>query len=221
MGRWSEIEERREMAAGMLVAFGVLAAVALLGLAANSACDRDPCPVTESFAELYQADADSEQWSQGVVMDLPPALRQSNWGGGSCVHASTVSLLRWQGQFEMAGWWWRNYGGGESIGRLVRRMEAAGLRYAYVTNGDVSFLEWCMRTGRGAGIFYKPMHAINLVGLDQQYAYLLDNNYVTYPERNGHWERVERSVFERRWRGYGGVAWTLVYQPPPPLPTYR
>ncbi len=206
-------EEAREIAPAVLVAAALFLGLIAIGQTAKQ--DTAP-PIDRRFIAVYGDDGSA--YAQGVVMDIPPALRQSNWGGGSCVHASTVSLLRWQGQDEMADWWREQYRGGEYLGRLVRRMEAAGLRYAYTSEGDVGFLEWCIRTGRGAGIFYKPNHAINLVGLDDQYAYLLDNNYTSYPERNGHWERVERDTFLRRWRGYGGVAWTLVYYPPPPLP---
>lgn len=174
-------------------------------------------PIDQQFVGLF-AGGPPAGTPQGVVMDVPPALRTSNWGGGSCVHAATVTLLRWHGLDEMADWWRATYAGGESSDRLVQRMEAAGLRYAYTADGDVRFLEWCCRTGRGAGLFYKPRHAINLVGLDDQYAYLLDNNSTNYPERVGHWERVPRADFELRWRGYGGFAWSLVYSPPPPLP---
>jgi len=174
-------------------------------------------PIDAEFAAVYGGVAPTGT-PQGVVMDLPAELRQANWGGGSCVHASTVSLLRWQGQYAMADWWRQQYSGGEYAWRLVQRMEAAGVRYAYTTSADVNFLEWCVRTGRGAGIFYKPQHAINLVGLDDQYAYLLDNNYTDRPEQTGVWERVPRATFERQWLGYGGVAWTLVYAVPPPVP---
>jgi hypothetical protein len=177
-----------------------------------------PPPITQSFIDIYKADNYTQEFTHGVVMDLPPSLRQSNWGGGSCVHASTVSLLRWQGQYEMADWWRQNYSGGEGISRLVKRMDAAGLRFAYTDNGDWSFLQWCMRTGRGAGIFYKTNHAINCVGMDASYVYLLDNNNTSYPEKNGYWERVSKEEFKRRWLSYGGVAWTLVYYPPAPLP---
>lgn len=176
-----------------------------------------PPVINASFASVFGSPVPAGI-PQGVVMDLPLALRQANWGGGSCVHASTVSLLRWQGQHQMADWWRRNYSGGEYSYRLVQRMEAAGLRYAYTDQGDLRFLEWAVRTGRGAGILYKPRHAINLVGLDQTYAYLLDNNSVDYDVRRGHWERVPRAEFERHWRSRGGFGWTLVYDPPPPLP---
>lgn len=154
-----------------------------------------------------------------VQMDLPPDLRTRNWGGGSCVHASTVNLLYWQGQEEMAEWWRKTYIGGEYANRLIQRLESAGLRYAYTTKGDFEFLKWCCRTRRGAGIFYKPSHSINCVGIDQQYVYLLDNNATQYPEQRGHYERVPVQQFVSEWKNrYGGFAWTLVYNPPPPNP---
>lgn len=150
----------------------------------------------------------------GVVLDLPPQYRTKNWGGGSCVHASNVNLLLWMGMPEMAAWWRDNYSGGEYDGRLISRLEAAGLKFAYVYD-DPAFFDWCTRTRRGAGIFYKPSHSINFVGRDAQYAYLLDNNAVSYPENHGHYERVEWNTFIRQWRGYGGFAWTLIYDPQP------
>jgi hypothetical protein len=164
----------------------------------------------------------------GVVLDLPLKYRTVNWGGGSCVHASTVTLLRWMGLPELADWWRKTYSGGEYDDRLVQRLEAAGVRYASIhsgadRNGDgrddgEQFLEWCTRTRRGAGLFYKPMHSINFVGMDRTHVHLLDNNFTDYPERNGHYERVPRESFFRQWKGYGGFAWTLVYDPAPPKP---
>lgn len=132
---------------------------------------------------------------------------------------------------DLADWWRKSYAGGEYDTRLVQRLEAANLRYAYAYGGSdkngngrddgEEFIEWTVRTRRGAGIFYKPNHSINLVGLDETYAYLMDNNATDYPEQQGHWERVPRAEFFRRWRGYGGFAWTLVYDPPPEAPWVR
>jgi hypothetical protein len=166
--------------------------------------------------------------SVGVVLDLPPELRTRNWGGGSCVHASTTNLLKWMELYELAAWWRNTYSGGEYDTRLIARMEQAGLRYAYVHGGVdrdgngvddyEDFLEWCTRTRRGAGIFYKPMHSINCVGMDEQYVYLLDNNATNYPEQYGHYERVPRREFFRKSREYGSFAWTLIYDPTPPRP---
>lgn len=164
----------------------------------------------------------------GVVLDLPQELRTKNWGTGSCVHASNVNLLKWMELYDLAAWWRKTYSGGEYDTRLVSRLEQAGLRYAFIHGGvdrngngrddGEEFIEWTVRTRRGCGIFYKPQHSINLVGLDSQYAYLLDNNATDYPERVGHYERVPRAEFFRKWRGFGGFAWTLVYDPTPPEP---
>jgi hypothetical protein len=153
------------------------------------------------------------RWA-GEAMDLPVELRTENWGGGSCVHASTVSLLRWQGQYEVADWWRNQYSGGESDSRLIARMEAAGLRYAYTDTGDAAFIEWCCRTRRGAGIFYKPRHCVNVVDMTDGVVSILDNNAVD------HYERIPREQFLRDWQNrYGGFAFTVVYDPPPPIPT--
>jgi hypothetical protein len=86
------------------------------------------------------------------------------------------------------------------------------LRYAYTVDGDVEFLEWALRTRRGAGITYFPNHAVNLVHLDHQWAGVLDNNRVDQII----W--IPRADFLARWKAYGGWAWTLVYDPPPPVP---
>lgn len=146
-------------------------------------------------------------------VDLPETMRTKNYNGGSCVHASTINLLKWQGLPELAEWWRENHGGGEYSGRLNSKMEKAGLKFAYTTSGDMAFLEWTIRTRRGAGIGYFPRHAINLVDLTETEATLLDNN------RTGKYLKVPRAEFERNWKNkYGGWAWTVVYQPPPPLP---
>ncbi|MCA9248958.1 MAG: hypothetical protein KDA42_17650 [Planctomycetales bacterium] len=128
------------------------------------------------------------------------------------MHASTVHLLRWQGQNELADWWRRAFAGGEYPSRLNERLENAGLRYAFTTDGDATFLDWALRTSRGAGVTFWPQHAVNLVHLDENYAGLLDNNRIEQII----W--VERDEFIERWRSYGGWAWTLVYTPTPPTP---
>lgn len=181
-------------------------------------CGPDGCPVNLVRAPQPAYGLSAVQAYTGVVLDLPPELRTRNWGGGSCVHASTVTLLKWMGQFEMAEWWRNNYSGGENDTRLISRMEAAGLKYAW--SSDPSFFDWCTRTRRGAGIFYKPSHSINFVGKDTQNAYLLDNNAVNYPESNGQYETVEWNSFVSRWKGFGAFAWSLIYDPWPGTPTY-
>ena len=181
-------------------------------------CGPDGCPVNLVRAPQYAYGLDQVQAYTGVVLDLPPELRMKNYSGGSCVHAATETLLRWLGQFEMAEFWRQNYHGGENDSRLISRMEAAGLKYCW--SSDPAFFDWCHRTRRGAGVFFKKSHAINWVGKDAQYDYLLDNNDVDYPERMGHYERVEHNEFVRRWNGYGAFAWSFVFDPPAGTPVF-
>lgn len=170
-----------------------------------------------------QRDCPDGRCPYGVVVetysDVPQQLRQENWTGsqneGSCVHASTITLLRWQGQEEIADWWAENYDSGEYASRLVQRMEGANLRYAYTDAGSAEFLEWACRNRYAAGIFYFYRHAVNIVKFDHTGAYLIDNND---PYDIIH---VPRDVFLWRWQNeYGGFAWTVVYSPPPPTPTW-
>ena len=90
------------------------------------------------------------------TVNLPRDMRQSNWRGpqeqGSCTWATMVSLLRWQGRYRTADWVRQNCGDGEWPDDMAQKLDGAGIRYAYVTNGDVKFLEWACRTRRGCGI---------------------------------------------------------------------
>ena len=90
---------------------------------------------------------------------------------------------------------------------------AAGIRYAYVTNGDVRFLEWACRTRRGCGItVLGGAHMVALVHLDDKWAAILDNNNV---------ERfiwVPRETLIAEWKASYGWAVTPIYTPTAPLP---
>jgi len=150
-------------------------------------------------------------------MNLPRALREWNWGSGSCVHASTVMVLRWQGQHELAAKWRRKYSGGETAGGLRYKLDNEGVQYATVKfRGDEAFLDYCSETRRGAVIFYYPSHSICFCGFanrdGQQVAMLLDNN------RIDRFIEVPRADFIRHWNGYGGFALTTLFDPPPRLP---
>src|ERR1035437_4265876 len=76
------------------------------------------------------------------TVNLPVDARQSNWlgsgGQGSCVHATMVSLFRWQGRFAMANHWRKTYGDGEGPTDLAAKFDKEGVRYAYTDTGDVS-----------------------------------------------------------------------------------
>ena len=152
------------------------------------------------------------------TVNLPVALRQANWRGsqgeGSCVHASMISLFRWQGRYAMADYWRRTYGNGEWAAGLADKMEREGVRFAHtVGRNDVGFLEWACSTRRGCGVtVLGGRHMVNLVHLDQERAGILDNND---PQRI-RW--VPRRTFLAEWFNSNSWATTPVYSPAPPLP---
>ena len=153
-----------------------------------------------------------------TLADVPPQLRQPNWnssrdGRGSCVNASTVTILRFLGLEEHANWWRTNFEGGEWSTSHIRHMLDSGLLFAYTDIGSVEFLDWAARNRLPLGVFYKPNHAINVVDLTTEWAVLLDNN------NPGAYEYVPRTEFVSRWqREFEGFGWTFVYYPPPPWP---
>lgn len=148
-------------------------------------------------------------------LNLPAELRQRNWTAGregSCVHASTISHLRWLGQYELADWWRQSYGGGDTATSILSRYRSAGLPVAYTDSGDPEFLEWAAETRRGAIIWFFPAHCVTFAGFDQDHAYLLDNN------RPEEFLRIPKSQFLTAWRGYGGFGLAARLTPPPPKP---
>lgn len=149
-------------------------------------------------------------------MNLPRPLREWNWGGGSCVHASTVHSFRWMHKPELAAWWRKTYSGGESAHGLTSKLNKAGVRYYCTTSGDPAVLEYCSATRRGAVIFYYPNHSITFAGYarkdGEDWAVLLDNN------RIDRFIWVPKKQFLREWRGYGGFALTPLFSPTPRIP---
>ena len=150
-------------------------------------------------------------------IDIPPAWRRRNWigdrGQGSCVHAALVNLWHWQGRHEFAERWAARHGNGETAEGLAAKLDAAGARFAETRSGDEAFLEWAIRTRRGAAVVVQNgVHMVNLVGLDQHHAHILDSNS---PARV---LRLPRDAFLRDWKQSGGWAVTPVGTPPPPEP---
>jgi hypothetical protein len=150
-------------------------------------------------------------------IDIPEQWRRRNWigdrGQGSCVHASLVHLLHWQGRHQLADWWQRRYANGETADGLASKLESAGVKFAETRDGDETFLEWAIRTRRGAAVVVqRGAHMVNLVGLDDRVARILDSNS---PERI---HELPRAEFLREWKASGGWAVTPVGAPPPPNP---
>ena len=153
------------------------------------------------------------------VVALPVELRQENWLGadasGSCMNATTMTLLNWQ--LHSTEW---PYEGGDWIDHTynsrtnhAQKLDNESIPFAYITNGDSAFLDYCLATRRGAGVVVKGgRHAVTLVHLDEEIAILLDNNDV----RN--LIVVDRQRFLSEWNASHGWAWTIMESPSPPLP---
>jgi hypothetical protein len=157
--------------------------------------------------------------SEVPIVNLPYGLRQQNWtlnGNGSCVHASLIMLLRWQGHDKLADSWKANNGGGEYPKGMSEKMDKAGIRFAVIYNGDIGFLDWACSTRRGCGIvtgICEPGdHCVCLVHLDSEWAGILDNNHI------GQISWMPRADFILWWKTCGGWAFTPCYSPSPPLP---
>jgi hypothetical protein len=158
------------------------------------------------------------------TVNLPVSLRQKNWRGpkgeGSCSHAAMVSLFRWQGRYALASYWRKTYGDGEvadatwdSRDNLADKLNRDKVRFAYTTDGDVSFLEWACSTRRGCGVtIMGGKHMVCLVHFDEKWAALMDSNDVDTLI----W--VPRKTFISEWVNSNGWAVAPVYTPAPPLP---
>jgi len=146
------------------------------------------------------------------IMSPGTNLRQQNYLGGSCVHASMITILNWQHKEKEAEYWRTNFSGACSKATLIRNANSLGLDIAYVENGDPNFLEWCSRTRRGAVIFYYENHCITFCGYTNNYAILIDNNSIHEVDK------IPKSKFLSDWKAYGGFALTPVYAPTPPIP---
>jgi hypothetical protein len=151
------------------------------------------------------------------TINVPLADRQANWIGsqreGSCTWATMVSLLRWQGRYRTADWIRSHYGDGEWPEDYAAKLDKAGVRYAYVTNGDVTFLEVACRTRRGCGITVMGgAHFVALVHLDEKWAAILDNNSLSK------FKWVPRATLIAEWKASHGWAVTPIYTPAAPLP---
>lgn len=153
--------------------------------------------------------------------DLPLSLRQRNWvsskGEGSCVIASTVSLVRWQQQYQLADYLRRTHSGGQTASGIQGHLTRARVPFVCTESADPRFLEWATACRRGAIIWFFPAHCVTFCGYGRgpqgtEVAWLLDNNR---PDR---FIPVEKRTFLRQWADYGGFALTTLYDPAPPMP---
>jgi hypothetical protein len=182
--------------------------------AAAIAVVKAPGPV-----RLLLSDAVRERIRDSSLVNLPTAQRSVNWSvghpdNGSCMWASAMNLLRWQGREPLAKWIGENRGGAASFRDLVDVLDHSNCPWAY--GNTEAFLEWACRTHRGAIVSaYQGTHALNLVGLDDENAWVLDN---TGPQGQ-QIVRYSRADFIRQWRESGPAALTpMGGSPTPPQP---
>lgn len=154
--------------------------------------------------------------------NLPLSLRQTNWRGklgqGSCVHASSMYVMRWNGQYELADWWRKTYGDGETGSGIMRKLTAAKVPFYATAKGDPAVLEYATKTRRAAIIWFFDSHCVTFCGFakdadGKEYAYICDNNRVNQ------FIKIEKQSFIRRWQTqYDGFACCFLGVPlPPPL----
>ena len=156
------------------------------------------------------------------LVDVPLQIRQENWapyGEGSCAWASTVTALRCHGLSATADWVRANFHSGASYWDIEDMLEMSNTRYT-MCDGDVmsfeeccEWMEWAMRNRHVCGIGYYWAHAINIVGMNDTHAILLDNN------RTSKYIYIPREQFLSTWYyEYGGCGWTFTHSPIPPWP---
>src|SRR5690606_41253012 len=102
------------------------------------------------------------QDAQNLALDLPLEMRTKNWGGGSCVHASTVNLLLNANNEKLAKWWRSTYSGGEYADRRIKRMEAADRKFHYTKAADVRLIRWGRERRRGWRSFRNRTHDVHV-----------------------------------------------------------
>lgn len=163
------------------------------------------------------------QDSEHPSVSVPKEMHIRNWvdrsGAGSCVHASTLYLMQWQGlaNHEVESWK-KSHAGGETARSIQQHYERAGYEWCCTERGDPGFLEWANKSRMGCILWWKPSHCCTFVGFWEHpekgtLAAVYDNNYP------GRFEYHKKEDFIRAWRGFGGFAATvLIKSPATPVP---
>lgn len=163
-----------------------------------------------------------------VTIDFPLALRAANTGGrdgyGLCVFTSVMHAARWQKETPLEDFqalMRKEPGGGwpEKLDRMIAKY-ASGVDYCQYEGRDVAILQRALAGNRLPSVTYSGRdphykvsiaHMVNLVHLDEQWACILDNNYIG--ENDLVW--MTPAEFLERWRGKGsGWAVVLLREPP-------
>lgn len=169
--------------------------------------------------QLERLDHKYNDLSQEIA-EIPLAYRQNNWsdGGGSCVHATTITLLKWQGMYEAAAEWKRRYGGGEATAQKPHtdKFDELGLHYVVTNDGDEDFIRWALLTRRGVGVSAYSGHCLTWIGEEihegVECLLELDNNDTNHPK----WRRWDEAIGQWKQEGHGhGFTFTNGHIPPP------
>lgn len=189
-----------------LTLFALFFAVLVIASPSSSRKSLSPARIKQ-LDKLYFGSASPQ-------MDLPPAYRQRN-EAGSCVHATTVMLLRWVGLHDKADEWWSNYHNGEHAARHTDRLEVEGLTFAVTTDGDDDLLEYALATRRGMGVGDTPNHCRALVGRVEHggrtCAVILDNNHI------GKYIYEPWEEWHAGWKNQGGWGFVVLKGQVPPV----
>lgn len=150
------------------------------------------------------------------VVDVPVSMRVENWTGrsnygntgGSCVHASVINTFRSAGRFDLEREWFANrnrgYAGPETGRGIMNKLRDHNVSFAWTENADESLMVWSTDTRRQGVVFYYPNHCVNFqefttLADGREVAILMDNNF---PDP---YIVIDKDLFLRSWRYYGGV----------------
>lgn len=184
---------------------------------------------------------------QEVMADIIPEIRKRNinsLGAGCCVFRSAEHTGREQGvhsTYDFAEWMVKNNikGGGTppKFDKLMAdKCKSEGVDvppYLQHEEGDPKFLEAALKNGWSVCVTYAGRdpryqnediaHMVNLVYLDDKYAAILDNNFITKP----YW--MTRKDFLDRWNDfykkdrYGNTSkgWSIAFLTSPSIPVLK
>ncbi|MGE3803695.1 MAG: hypothetical protein AB7K24_03365 [Gemmataceae bacterium] len=165
-----------------------------------------------------------------MTCDLPVDQRTRNVGGrdgaGLCVFSSIGHAARWQNERRLVNFQQdmrQEPGGGypAKVDRMIARY-GAGTAYLQYEGRELALLREALASGRMPSVTYDGRdphyrgsiaHMVNLVYLDDQWACVLDNNFVG--ENELVW--LDVASFQSRFTG-GGGGWAVVLLAPPPPP---
>jgi len=179
-----------------------------------------------------------------LQIDLPGQLHRANVssrGQGCCTHTSTHHSAIFQNVPALQEFpkWVQSKGlpGGTYPEEMARRIAmickdrgVAQPQYVQVTGGreTLDVIRAALASGRFPCVTYsfsptgrygggRIAHMVNIVHLDDQYAAILDNNYIEPRESSFEWMSVDQ--FLRTYTG-GRAGWALIllHCGPPPLP---